>query len=103
MPITPFKKIYTEDQQLTDVQGNIESTVRGVILCPLLDGVLLQGVPLIAGQPNVVSHQLQRSFRGFIVVDNLANTNIWRQVDTTPGLTLTLLCSVSTTVSLYVF
>lgn len=101
--LTAFKKIFTSDKDLTDVQGNIDTAFRAILECPLLPGVLISGISLKAGQANSVSHQLQRIPVGFLVVDNKSNSTIWREDNTTPGLTLTLRCSADTTASFYVF
>jgi hypothetical protein len=67
---------------------------------------LRQGVSLSVGVVNTVPHGLDRTLRGWKLIENTANAVVWRDVTTTnpaPDRNLFLRCSAATTVKLEVF
>lgn len=78
------------------------STLNPVLALPILNGLQIDGVNLAAGIARPINHLLQRVPQGWFLVDNTANTPIWR----TQGfnqLTLTLQSNADTTISIWVF
>ncbi len=97
-----FKKTYTENQDLNNMQENVEEVVAPWLKNPLLDGQILSSVSLAVGS-NSISHKLGRKLQGWIVVDINAVSDIYKETSSTPTLTLVLNSSAICTVSLYVF
>lgn len=97
-----FKKAYTTDQDLNNIQENVEEAFTPFIKNPLLDGQILSNITLTAGD-NDISHKLGRKLQGWLIVDINAVSNIYRKTSTTPTLTLKLNSSANCIVSLYVF
>lgn len=78
------------------------STLNPLLAIPFLNGLEIDAIKLIANKPQAINHLLQRTMQGWFILDNIANTVIWR---TQPfnDLTLTLESSANTTVSIWVF
>lgn len=103
--IRAFKKIGTDNKDLARVQSNIEIVLQPLLNCPIIDGVLLENVKLIATKRNEVVHKLGRKPLGFIIVRKSKDSRIWDLQDTNPGPenTFTIACSHDTTVSVWIF
>jgi hypothetical protein len=86
------------------MQNQWASALDPVLVNPLVQGRLVQGVVLTAGD-NVINHKLGRALVGWIVVRNTAATTFYDKQDsnTMSGLTLVLNASGACTVSLWVF
>jgi hypothetical protein len=78
------------------------SLLNPIISVPFLSGLQIDGIQLLASTPKTISTLLGRTPQGWWVVDNTANTAIWR---TQPFSTnsLTLEASVNTTISIWVY
>jgi hypothetical protein len=97
-----FKKTYTTNQDLNNMQENVEEVVAPLLKNPLLDGQILSNIELTTGS-NSISHKLGRKLQGWVIVDKDDNSNIYRETSSTPTLTLVLNSSANVTISLYVF
>jgi len=68
----------------------------------LIQGSQIDGIILTAGVAKAINHNLGQLPNGWFVVDNVANSNIWRtQAFTTT--VLTLQASANTTISIWVY
>lgn len=65
--IKAFKKLNQSDNVLNRIQDNVDFTFGEITKCPLLDGILLQNINLVAGT-NKLEHTLAREPQGYIVV-----------------------------------
>lgn len=83
---------------LQDATGK---ALRDVQASPIVDGVHLDGVALLAAGVTRVNHGLGRMPQGYKVVSSNANSNVWN--DALTGLVLPLRCSADVTVSLWVY
>lgn len=96
-----FKKIQTEDKDLKTLQDNLISYFTNFKQSAiLLDGNLLEGVKLASGS-NDVNHKLNRALRGYIIVSQNANVNIFTSGKSDKSLTLN--SSGEATINLWVF
>ena len=102
MPILPFNKVRTEDDNLRRVQDNIEAPLKDISSKTILDGQLLTGIKLTASLPNQVAHKLGRKPVGWIVSGLTENATIW-EVKKPSSLFLYLEPSADCTLSLWVF
>lgn len=68
----------------------------------LIQGSQIDGIILTAGKPVAINHNLGQLPNGFIVVDNIASSNIWRTQPFTTTV-LTLQASANTTISIWVY
>lgn len=98
-----FKKTGVSAPDVARFQENVDNALKPVLSSVLLDGVLLEGVELIAGQANVIEHKLEREPRGYIIVKRSANSQVWDEVSALKNSTLVLQCSANVTISLWVF
>lgn len=90
---------------LPQTQQQWAAILNPAINSPILQGQLLEGIPLLVGL-NQINHGLQRNWIGWIVVDN-NNGALQLQVDPnnnqTPILTIPMTSSAVATISLWVF
>ena len=101
MPIKTAPKIrIPEDLFQRDAKVALESLGR----VDILQGAHLTEIDLTTGTTQV-AHTLGRIPKGFIVVDQTANVNVWRDPDKTNQRTtfLYLIASADCTVSLWVY
>lgn len=73
-----------------------------VLALPLLGGLQLDPIVLVANVPLAVNHLLQRLPQGWVLVDINANATVWRSAAWTQT-TLTLESSANVTISIYVY
>lgn len=71
---------------------------------PFMDGILLSNISLTTATTHV-PHQLSRPYRGFIVMDQTAQGNVWRDTSYTdrPQDVIPLKASTTLTLSIWVF
>jgi hypothetical protein len=100
-----LKKVGTQDKDLQKVQQNVENTIEPIIRKEIVDGVLLKKVCLEPGVSNEVKHSLGRKPLGWIVVRKRADARIWdvQDFNNNPSKTLSIACSHSVTVDLWIF
>lgn len=78
------------------------ATINPVLAVPILSGLQIDGIKLLANIPQAINHKLQRMPQGWFLVDNTASSSIWRAADFNV-LTLTLESDVDTSISIWVF
>lgn len=83
-------------------QTKWSSQLNPVLALPILGGIQLDGINLVANKPQVINHLLQRMPQGWFLLDNIANTVVWR-TEAFNNLTITLESSANTTISIWVF
>lgn len=98
--IVPFRRIFTKNYELSQVQNAIEQTLSPVLDSKILDGVLLTGVSVFTANTQI-SHTLGRIPLGYIIVGKSVFSDI-KDV-TRDSKTLTLVAEVSTVLSLWIF
>lgn len=77
-------------------------TINPVLAIPFLDGNAIKGINLIANIPQAINHLLQRVPQGWFLLDNTANTNVWRTAEFNQ-FTLSLESTLDTQISIWVF
>lgn len=82
-------------------QNNIIKSLQPITSNPLVQGIILQDIQLVAGS-NTVNHKLNRVMQGWSIVDIQAAATIYR-TEAFNATSLTLNVSASCTVNLYVF
>jgi hypothetical protein len=95
-----FSQINTQDRDLQLIQANIERAVSSVIKAAILNGRLITGQALIAGNTQI-EHKLTRTPVGYMIVDSNAAVTIFTSSKDTNFLTLN--SSGAATVSIWVF
>jgi hypothetical protein len=78
------------------------SQLNPILAIPMLSGNEIDGIKLIANKPQAIAHLLQKMPQGWFLLDNIANTVVWRAAAFTQ-LYITLQSSVDTTISIWVF
>lgn len=80
------------------------ATLNPVLANPLIDGNLLSGIKVVAGQ-NVINHGLQRKLQGYIVVMNSGAITYHdnQSQNSRQDLTILFVSSGTATISIYVF
>jgi hypothetical protein len=102
MALSNMELIQTTDGDVNQLQINVKRTFTPLINNPLLGGNILQAT-LVVGD-NQISHGLNRTLQGWIIVDRNGASSIYRNQGTqNPSQILVLNSSAAVTVSLYVF
>lgn len=104
--LTPFRKLVTGDQAIDRIQDSVGEAMRSTQACPLLDGVLITGVKLVAANYTQTEHQLNRIPRGYLVVRRSANAVVYDDQANNESLAercLKLRASANVTVDIWVF
>jgi len=78
------------------------STLNPLLAVPILNGIQLKDIDLVANKPLAINHLLQRTPQGWFLLDNTANAVVWRTADFN-SLTITLESSADTNISIWVF
>ncbi len=78
------------------------ATLNPIVSLPILNGNLITSISLTASVPKAINHLLQRMPQGWFLVDNIADTAVWRAADFSQY-TVTLESSADTTISLWIF
>ncbi len=78
------------------------AALNPLLKLPIISGNMITGVSLVASEPLVINHLLQRMQQGWIITDNTAECSVWRTkpFNTT---TLTLESNQDTTIAIWVF
>ena len=98
----PAEKEFTYDFVL--LQERLEPIIESYTDNPLSDNLLIENIDLTTSTV-LVSHKLNRTVRGWYVVDKTADARVWRDATDTNNsvLFLALKASASVTVSIVVF
>jgi hypothetical protein len=99
--IPPFRKVKSASPDLNRAQDAVDDVLRAIAACPLLDGVLLTDLDISSTVNTAVNHGLQRQPRGWIITDMPAFAAFYRVA--WDERSITLLASVDSTVSIWVF
>jgi hypothetical protein len=83
-----FKTIQLKDESVNRFQDNVKDAIDPLLRLPIIDGLLLENIPLTAGSANQISHKLGRVPRMWILADQSTNANVWRTEWTNALLTL---------------
>lgn len=101
--IKSFKKLFTDNRELSLVQENVESFVRPFFMIPFLDGVHLENIS-VSGTAADFNHNLNRTWKGFFVTNRAADLRVYSPSSTADKtLKITLQANTSGTVSVWVF
>jgi hypothetical protein len=103
--IPSLRRVRSDDNIVRQLQDATDSVLRSISARQILDGILIEDVELDSAGDNLIEHKLGRKLRGWIVVRQNINTNVWDSQDSNllPDKTLILNCGSDVTVSLWVF
>lgn len=76
--------------------------INAFLVKAILGGNQINSIALTALQPKAINHLLGQMPRGYMIVDNTANSVVWRSAPSTTT-TITLEASQNTTISIYVY
>ena len=88
---------------LVDLQANLISFLQQFFELPVLSGVTIQNVPLVAGMDNLINHKLGKAIQGWMVIRKNAAADVYEQPVALPSKQINLHTSADCTVSLYIF
>lgn len=88
---------------INTMQSNIENSVGSVIRAELLNGRLIENVNLTAAVATSIEHKLDRNYRGWYIVKQNTNANVWQIATESEAKFLQLQTSASCMVSIWVF
>lgn len=97
-----YGRVNVKDYELSRVQDAIENVITPILELPILDGVLLEGISLIAGQDNNIEHKLGRAFRLWSVMRLGANSVVYEGTQSLQNKFINLRCSTNCTITLWV-
>lgn len=98
----PFKKIYSQDQNLMRVQSAVAEVLDPLTQQPLLGAILLQNVTINAS-PTAIEHGLNRQPLGFIIVNKNISADVWQSPSIAPAKIIMLQAATAGTFSLLIF
>lgn len=99
--IATLPQFQSDDRDFQLMQSQWATSINPLLRNPLVNGVLLENVPLVMGD-NVINTLLSRKQRGWFMVDQTAAADIYRSGPFNAQ-TLTLNASAPCTVSLWMF
>lgn len=99
MRIETFKRLFFGDSTLSRYQDNVTSWAAQFEPCPFLIGSLIETT--ITTADTIINHKLQKQPEGFLVLDQTANSVIWRT--SWNNETITLRASANVSVKIWVF
>lgn len=73
----PMKQISATDRVVQTIQENAAQAVTSIEATPFVGGNRLVGVPLLAGQDNLVAHKLGRQLQNWTLTNQDTNTAVW--------------------------
>jgi hypothetical protein len=72
-----FKRVVTQDQNLTRVQDNVQAELTRIDVSPFQNGVLLKNLALKSGA-NSIAHTLGRAPQVWVVTDRTSTATVYR-------------------------
>lgn len=99
--VQPFRRIRTQDKDLSRLQDAIASPLRDLQGIPILDGVLVNDQALASATTTTFNHKLGRKPQGYLITKRSAAADIYDTAFTKTAMTLH--ASAAVTVSLWVF
>lgn len=104
MSLSNIELISSQDQDVNQLQINIKRALTPLINNPLLGGDVVSGSVTLSVGDNNISHGLNSTLQGWVIVDINGPSVIYRnQASVDPTKILVLNSSAAVTVSLYVF
>ena len=105
MTLRRYEKIPTRDEILNKIQERIEDVFLPVSDASIIDGKLITGQELASGSTSIISHNLGRNLKGWIVVGKNAAAHVYdsQESNSDPDKFLHLTASGTVTVDLWVF
>ena len=105
MTLRRYERVPTNDATLNRIQESIEDAFLPVSEASILDGRLVTGVSLASGTTSIISHNLNRRLRGWIVVGKNAAQHVYdvQSSNEDPDKFLYLTAGGTVTVDLWVF
>lgn len=95
------RRLFGLERDLTMVQTSIADTLDKVTNVQLIDGNILSNLVLPSLSRRSFQHKLGRKIIGWILIDNIANSNIWKI--SSDNNFITLESNSDTIVSIWVF
>lgn len=89
-------------EDVNKMQDRLTEFVQPLVLNPTLDGLLLESVS-VGTVATKIEHKLRRPLRGYVIVRQNAQAQIWESSQALPGAFLTLQASSPCIISLWVF
>ena len=83
-------------------QTRWKSQLDTILANPILSGNQIDNIVLLATTPQPVNHLLARMPQGWFLVDNNADSVVWRTLPFNTS-TITLESSVNTTISIWIY
>lgn len=105
MTLRKFERVPTNDLTLNRIQERVEDALLPVTGSIILDGKIINDVDLASGTTSIVSHNLGRNIKGWIVISKNAAQHIYdvQSLNDNQDRFLYLTASGTVTVSLWVF
>lgn len=103
--LSNFRKITLSTAALQKFQENVRSSIDSIIACPIIDGLLIENVSLTAASTTEVYHKLGRKPKGWLIVRQRGQANIWdlQDANKNKSVTLSLACSADVVVDIWIF
>jgi len=100
-----LRRTGTQDADGARFERYVNQALIPLVQSPIVNGVLLRGVVLTAGQTTLVEHKLGREPLGWLEVRKRANSVVWDSQDSNrlSSKSLALECSANVTVDLWIF
>ena len=98
-------KILTEDRATNQAFDQVNSSIGQIVDMEIMQGQLLQGIPLTNANDNFINHKLGRKLIGWFITRKRDAATIYDKQDANKlqDKTLILTSNLSTTVDIYVF
>lgn len=78
------------------------SEINPILALPILNGIQINQIFLVANKPLPINHLLDKTPQGWFLVDNTADATVWRSAAFTKT-TVTLTSSANTTIAIWVY
>lgn len=103
--IKSLKKLIFKDREVAKLQDNLEQALNPVLASPIIDGVLIRDICMTPGSSNEVLHRLGRKPIGYLITRKRQDSRIWdlQETNPSPQRTLSLACSHSCQVDVWIF
>lgn len=71
MTLRKFERVSTDDSTLNRIQERVEDAFLPVTSSSILDGKIINNVELASGTTSIISHNLGRAIKGYIVISKM--------------------------------
>ena len=105
MTLRKFERVSTDDSTLNRIQERVEDAFLPVTSSSILDGKIINNVELASGTTSIISHNLGRAIKGYIVISKNAAQHVYdtQSSNSNQDRFLHLTAGGTVTVSLWVF